>query len=54
MKRDKKGIKEKPVKWINRIVSKENEKDKDKNIKIITQKMLSYKITINSTKNLND
>ena len=30
MKRDKKGIKEKPVKWINRIVSKENEKDKDK------------------------
>ena len=25
-----KGIKEKPVKWINRIVSKENEKDKDK------------------------
>ena len=30
MKRDKKGIKEKPVKWINRIVRKENEKDKDK------------------------
>ena len=30
MKRDKKGIKEKLVKWINRIVSKENEKDKDK------------------------
>ena len=30
MKRDKKGIKEKPIKWINRIVSKENEKDKDK------------------------
>ena len=30
MKRDKKVIKEKPVKWINRIVSKENEKDKDK------------------------
>ena len=54
MKRDKKGIKEKPVKWINRIVSKENEKDKDKNIKIITQKMLSYETTINSTKNLND
>ena len=52
MKRDKKGIKEKPVKWINRIVSKENEKDKIKNIKIITQKMLSYKTTINSTKKL--
>ena len=52
MKRDKKGIKEKPVKWINRIVSKENEKDKDKNIKIITQKMLSYETTINSTKKL--
>ena len=30
MKKDKKGIKEKLVKWINRIVSKENEKDKDK------------------------
>ena len=30
MKRDKKGIKEKPVKWLNRIVSKENEKKKDK------------------------
>ena len=29
MKRDKKGIKEKLVKWINRIVSKENEKHKD-------------------------
>jgi len=52
MKRDKKGIEEKPVKWINRIVSKENEKDKDKNIKIITQKMLSYETTINSTKKL--
>ena len=53
MKRDKKGIKEKPVKWLNRIVSKENEKDKDKkNIKIITQKMLSYETTINSTKKL--
>ena len=44
MKRDKKGIKEKPVKWINRIVSKENEKDKDK------KDMLSYETTINSTK----
>ena len=52
MKRDKKGIKEKPVKWINRMVSKENEKDKDKNIKIITQKMLSCETTINSTKKL--
>ena len=30
MKRDKKGIKEKLVKWINRIASKEIEKDKDK------------------------
>ena len=29
MKRDKKGIKEKLVKWINRIASKEIEKDKD-------------------------
>ena len=29
-------------------------KIKIKNIKIITQKMLSYKTTINSTKNLND
>ena len=49
MKRDKKGIKEKPVKWINRIVSKENEKDKDK------KDMLSYETTINSTKkNFND
>ena len=46
MKRDKKGIKEKPVKWINRIVSKENEKDKDK------KDMLSYETTINSTKKL--
>ena len=43
MKRDKKGIKEKPVKWINRIASKENEKDKDK------KDMLT---TINSTKKL--
>ena len=30
MKRDKKGIEEELVRWINRIVSKENEKDKDK------------------------
>ena len=30
MKRDKKEIKEKLVKWINRIASKEIEKDKDK------------------------
>ena len=30
MKRDKKGIKEKLVKWINRIASKEIDKDKDK------------------------
>ena len=30
MKRDKKGIKEKLVKQINIIASKENEKDKDK------------------------
>ena len=45
MKRDKKGIKEKLVKWINRIASKEIEKDNDK-------KQLSYKTTINSTKKL--
>ena len=51
MKRDKKGIKEKLAKWINKIVSKEKEK-KIRNIKIITQKMLSYKTTINSTKKL--
>ena len=30
MKRDKKGIEEELVRWINRIVSKEIEKDKDK------------------------
>ena len=30
MKRDKKGIEEELVRWINRIVSKEEEKDKDK------------------------
>ena len=30
MKRDNKEIKEKLVKWINRIASKEIEKDKDK------------------------
>ena len=30
MKRDKKGIEEELVRWINRIVRKENEKDKDK------------------------
>ena len=52
MKRDKKGIKEKLVKWINKIVSKEKEKKKIRNIKIITQKMLSYKTTLISTKKL--
>ena len=53
MKRDKKGIKEKLVKWINKIVSKEKEKEKKiRNIKIITQKKLSYKTTLNSTKKL--
>ena len=30
MKRDKKGIKEKLVKWINKIVSKERKRKKDK------------------------
>ena len=31
MKRDKKGIKEKLVKWINRIVSKDKKKKKIRN-----------------------
>ena len=50
MKRDKKGIKEKPVKWLNRIASKEIEKDNDKKHKDNHLKNVILQITINSTK----
>ena len=51
MKRDKKGIKEKLVKWIKRIADEEIEKDKDKKHRNNhSKKILSYKTTINSTK----
>ena len=55
MKRDKKGIKEKPVKWLNRIASKEIEKDKDKKHKDNhSKKCYLTKLPLIPQKNLND
>ena len=55
MKRDKKGIKEKLVKWINRIADEEIEKDEDKKHRNNhSKKCYITKLPLILQKNLND